>query len=72
MEQMIPLKVSGERNTILSLSRYNIKLMYRDHSAEVSEWRERREREVREREREERESLLHFNILLSLLMFFFY
>lgn len=56
MEQMIPLKVSGERNTILSLSRYNIKLMYRDHSAEVSEWRERevceRERGVRERERE--------------------
>ncbi|XP_078319204.1 cerebral cavernous malformations protein 2 homolog isoform X2 [Crassostrea virginica] len=35
MEQMIPLKVSGERNTILSLSRYNIKLMYRDHSAET-------------------------------------
>ncbi|XP_048760762.2 cerebral cavernous malformations protein 2 homolog isoform X3 [Ostrea edulis] len=34
MEKTIPQVVTMDRNAILSLSRYNIKLMYRDHNTE--------------------------------------
>ncbi|XP_062622315.1 cerebral cavernous malformations protein 2 homolog isoform X1 [Saccostrea cucullata] len=34
MDKMIPLLVSADRNAVLSLCRYNIKLMYRDHGTE--------------------------------------
>lgn len=35
MKKMIPAKIGTDSNSILSLSRYNIKLMQVDHSTEV-------------------------------------